>query len=205
MTDRFPACLAVVLHHEGGFVNDPADPGGATNMGITIETLGDWRGKRVTPDDVRALTQAEAAQIYRARYWNPMRCDDLPPGLDLMVFDAGVNSGPQRAARLLQGAVAVPVDGAIGPITLAAAREADPVMAIDGMARAREAFYRGLATFPRFGKGWLRRTEEVRQAAQAMVEAPAAPQAASVSLEAVIARLAALEARVAAMGRAAVG
>ncbi len=168
---RFLPCLSIVLRHEGGFSNDPQDPGGATMMGITRATLAEWRGEAVTAEEVRALTEEEAREIYRARYWNVLRCDDLPPGIDLMVFDFGVNAGPGAAARMLQRAVGVRADGAIGPVTLAAARAADAVAAIDRMARLREDHYRALATFPRFGRGWLRRTDEVRRAAQAMAAA----------------------------------
>lgn len=169
---RFLPCLAQVLGHEGGFVNDPQDPGGATKMGITRATLAEWRGAPVTEEEVRALTEEEAREIYRARYWNPLRCDDLPPGFELMVFDFGVNAGPGAAARMLQRAVGVRADGAIGPVTLAAARAADPRAAIDAMARLREEHYRALPTFPRFGRGWLRRTDAVRRSAQSMAAAP---------------------------------
>jgi hypothetical protein len=166
---RFLPCLGVVLRHEGGFVNDPQDPGGATNMGITLATLAAWRGEPVTAADVQALTEEEAREIYRARYWNALRCDAMPAGIDLMVFDFGVNAGPGAAARMLQRAVGTRADGAIGPVTLAAAQATDAAPAIDRMARLREEHYRALAGFGRFGRGWLRRTDEVRRAAQAMV------------------------------------
>ncbi len=168
---RFLACLAIVLRHEGGFVNDPQDPGGATNLGITKATLESWRGAPVTEQEVRDLTQEEAREIYRARYWNRLRCDDLPAGIDLVVFDMGVNAGPGTSAKLLQRAVSVAVDGAIGPITIAAARAAEPAATIDRLSRLREEYYRGLAGFARFGKGWLRRTDDVRRAAQSMAAA----------------------------------
>lgn len=166
--DRFVRCLDIVLRHEGGFSNDPQDPGGATMMGITRATLAAWRGAPVTEEEVRALTEEEAREIYRANYWNVLRCDQLPAGLDLTVFDFGVNAGPGAGARLLQRALGVRADGAIGPITLAAARAAEPGACIDRLARLREDHYRGLPTFPRFGRGWLRRTDEVRRAAHAM-------------------------------------
>jgi lysozyme family protein len=169
VADRFPACLAIVLGHEGGFSNDPQDPGGATNLGITRTTLAAWRGRAVTEAEVLALSRDEAMAIYRARYWDVMRCGDLPAGLDLMVFDFGVNAGPGAGARMLQRAVGAPPDGAVGPVTLAAALRADRPAAIDRMAKLREDHYRALPTFGRFGRGWLRRTEEVRQAAHRMV------------------------------------
>jgi lysozyme family protein len=122
---------------------------------------------------VRALTEDEAREIYRAQYWNVLRCDDLPRGLDLMVFDFGVNAGPGAAAHLLQRALGVRDDGAVGPITLAAARATDPHGCIDRLARLREEHYRALPGFERFGRGWLSRTDIVRRAAQEMAAAAA--------------------------------
>lgn len=163
---RFAACLAEVLRHEGGYVDHPNDPGGATNLGITRATLSDWRGRPVTKSEVRALTVAEASAIYRARYWDPVRGDALPPGVDLAVFDFAVNSGPGRAARTLQQVLGVTQDGAIGPITLAAiARAPGPVTIIMDLCDARMRFLRGLGTWPTFGRGWTRRVAEVEAAA----------------------------------------
>lgn len=165
---RFDRCLALVLAHEGGFVDHPRDPGGATNLGITRAVLAEWRGAEVTADDVRALTEAEAREIYLARYWNVIRGDQLPPGLDLAVFDFAVNSGPRRAARALQRVLNVEQDGVIGRVTLSAARAADRAEAIDALCELRLAFLRGLDTWSTFGRGWQRRVEAVRSAAQAM-------------------------------------
>ena len=99
---RFARCVAEVLKHEGGFVNHPRDPGGATNRGITHITLADWRGGPVTAEDVRTMSEAEAREIYRSKYWNAIQGDNLPAGVDLAVFDLAVNSGVGRAARMLQ-------------------------------------------------------------------------------------------------------
>jgi lysozyme family protein len=170
--DNFPVALAWVLAHEGGFTNDSADHGGATNRGITRATLASWRGRPVTDDDVRELSFGEAADIYRARYWNLMRCPDLPPGIDLCVFDAGVMSGPARAARFLQAATGVEQDGIIGPHTLAAAWSANPAQIVDAFAAERAAFYDGLGR-PQFIHGWLNRTEQTRLRARQMVDAEA--------------------------------
>lgn len=93
--ETFAACLSETLAHEGGYVDHPKDPGGATNMGITQAALSDWRDRPVSRFEVRTLTRVEADAIYRARYWNAVRGDDLPPGLDLVAFDGAVNSGPQ--------------------------------------------------------------------------------------------------------------
>lgn len=169
---RFDRCLAIVLQQEGGFVNDPQDPGGATNMGITRDVLGAFRDRAVSVDEVRDLSRAEAREIYRARYWTPMRCADLPPGIDLCVFDFGVNAGPSRAVKLLQRAVGVTADGSVGPITLAAARALETERLIASFSEARLAYYRSLDGFSRFGRGWTSRTEAVRGAALRMTGTP---------------------------------
>jgi hypothetical protein len=168
---RFDLCLQVVLRQEGGFSNDAADPGGATQMGITEHSLAAWRGRPVTAEEVRDLSAEEAKEIYRAQYWNLMRCEDLPRGIDLMVFDFGVNAGPGTAVRMLQRAVGVKPDGAVGPYTLRAATSAEAAPLIEALAQARLDYYRGLSAFARFGRGWTRRVEDVRRQALLMVGA----------------------------------
>ncbi|WP_376097228.1 glycoside hydrolase family 108 protein [Roseomonas sp. CCTCC AB2023176] len=170
--DRFDRCLTVVLAEEGGFVNDPRDPGGATNMGITRATLSAFRDAEASVEDVRDLTRAEAREIYRSRYWTPLRCEALPPGVDLSVFDFGVNAGPGRAARLVQRAAGVTPDGSIGPITLAAIAARRPEDLIARFAEGRMEHYRSLSTFATFGRGWTNRTETVRREATAMATSP---------------------------------
>jgi lysozyme family protein len=170
--DRFAACVAEVLRHEGGYVDHPRDPGGCTNRGITRRTLEAWRRTSVTCEDVRALDEAEARAIYRAHYWNAVRGDELPAGIDLVTFDAAVNSGRRRAALWLQEALGVTADGVIGPRTLRAARGAnDRAAVITRACDLRLAFLRGLDTWPDFGRGWSRRVRAVRQAALVMAGA----------------------------------
>jgi lysozyme family protein len=168
---NFDGALQRVLAHEGGYVDHPKDPGGATNLGITLATLARWRGRPVTKAEVAALTRAEAAAIYRAFYWDAVRADALPGGLDYAVFDLAVNSGPDRAARLLQRALGVAQDGRIGPHTLAAAA-ADPAAAIRALQRERRAFLERLPTWPVFGRGWSRRLDEVGRDALALAGPP---------------------------------
>ncbi len=163
---NFNSCLEFVLSAEGGFVDDPLDPGGATNLGITLRVLSEWRHTAVTKADVQNLAREEAGAIYRARYWNVVRGDDLPIGVDLLVFDAGVNLGTGRSARMLQAAVGAAEDGAIGPNTLGAMQHHDPSDLILKLVAAREAFYHGLPTFSHFGAGWTARVNRVMQLAQ---------------------------------------
>jgi len=159
---RFARSLELVLKHEGGFVNHPADPGGATNKGVTQKTYDGWRLSQALPKrSVRFITVAELTAIYRKHYWVAASCDELPAGVDYMVFDLAVNSGPGRAAKFLQEAVRVEADGEIGPKTLAAVRLLPPSEVVLRMRNRRERFYRALGTFPTFGKGWMRRLDEV--------------------------------------------
>lgn len=165
MDANFPRALDLVLKHEGGWADHPADPGGATNLGITIGTLSEWMGRPATKADVRGLTKATVAPIYRKRYWDAVRGDDLPSGLDYAVFDFAVNSGVSRASKYLQAILRVPQDGKIGPVTVAAAKAADPTILIERLCANRMEFLRGLSTFPTFGKGWTNRVEGVLEAA----------------------------------------
>jgi lysozyme family protein len=162
---RFEQAVEIVLQHEGGFVHHPQDPGGATKFGITRETLSRARGRSVSAEDVRELTRAEALAIYRWLYWDAVRADDLPPGLDLAVFDLAVNSGPVRAVRMLQTVLGVAADGIVGPVTLNAVWQSDPAETIRRLTRARLGFLGRLATWPVFGRGWRRRVLAVEQGA----------------------------------------
>jgi len=153
----FEHAVSVVLRHEGGFVQHASDPGGATHFGITRATLARSRGHPVAVDDVRRLTRQEAVAIYRRLYWDVLQAEELPPGLALAAFDLAVHSGPPRAARMLQSVLGVEADGVIGPVTLAAAREAEASQAIVRLTRMRLRFLRSLAAWPVFGRGWQRR------------------------------------------------
>ena len=167
---QFGHCLDIVLRHEGGFVDHPQDPGGATNLGITLKTLSAWRKAQCTADDVRNLTREEAQEIYRANYWNALNCDSLPPGVDLVAFDFGVNAGVGRAARLLQEVVHVEQDGEVGAITVGAVQRInDPAFIIQKFTEGRMKHYKSLSKmWPTFGRGWTRRTDETASAALSM-------------------------------------
>ena len=168
----FDTCLPVILASEGGFVDDPADPGGATNLGITRTTLCGWLGHTASIADVEALTPAAAAPIYRARYWNPAHAGDCPAGVDLMVFDEAVNQGVGRALAGLKSALGVSPDGAFGAATQAALTAVDPARLVRAIAANREAHYRALPTFPRFGRGWLARLDRTTTLALEMATPP---------------------------------
>jgi lysozyme family protein len=170
----FNACIPIILNSEGGYVDNPRDPGGPTNLGITLNTLSGWLGRPASIDEIKALTPEVAGQIYETNYYNPVHGPDLPDGVDLMAFDTSVNSGPARAILLLQTALGVKADGHFGPVTLAAAKTKDPAETINAFHDAHAAFYRSLPTFRVFGKGWLARNDRTRGLALAMISPPAA-------------------------------
>ena len=160
MKANFDACMAEVFKHEGGYVNDPHDPGGETNMGIS---------KRSYPkENIRGMTRARAAQIYRRDFWDKLRCDELPAGLDLVAFDAAVNSGPSRGAKWLQQALGVAVDGKVGLATIGAAKNTYTPAAVLRAVGFRRAFLKTLPTWERYKNGWTKRLDSVEAVASAM-------------------------------------
>lgn len=161
MKANFDASMRQCLKHEGGYVDHPRDPGGATNLGITQATLADWRRRPVTKAEVKALTVAEAIDIYRHKYAGVIKYDQLPSGLDHVTLDPAINSGPKRGAQWLQSALGVKADGKIGDGTLAKARSANVPQVIQKACAIRMGFLRGLKIWGTFGKGWSRRVAEV--------------------------------------------
>ena len=163
--DRFNRALAFTLAEEGGYSNDPADSGGPTNWGITIGDLERWRRCDCSADDVRAVSRDEAAAIYHAIYWTPLRCGELRPGLDLLVFDCAVNPGQGWTARTLQACAGVVPDGVLGPVTMTALDLASSDAIIMEMSSERADYYRSRSAFRRFGAGWLARAHRCQLAA----------------------------------------
>jgi lysozyme family protein len=183
----FGPALAHVLTMEGGYSDDPYDPGGPTNFGITLKVYAAYTGRTLEAtsrarlkDELRAIRPETVRAIYRARYWGPAECASLAPGLALFHFDAAVNHGVGTAIRSLQEAVHVEADGEIGPITRSALRASDPRDVIARYAAIRKRRYRALPHFWRFGRGWLNRVAATRTAALARaahsVPASANPQ-----------------------------
>lgn len=169
MIDNLEIALGRVLAHEGGYVNHPADPGGATNRGVTQRVYDAYRKRQgEAPRSVRAITADEVADIYKRQYWDAVKGDDLPSGLDYAVFDYAVNSGPGRAIKDLQRELGVAVDGQIGNVTLAAAKSADVFDLIERLCARRMRFLKSLRHWGTFGKGWTSRVNEVIDGAVAM-------------------------------------
>lgn len=163
MKENFDAALNAILHHEGGYVNHPADPGGMTNLGVTKRVWEEWVGHEVSEKIMRELTPEIVGPMYKVKYWDKIKGDELPTGVDYVVFDAAVNSGPGRAAKWLQACVGVEPDGGIGPKTLAAVRAFDANQLIEDYAKRRLSFLVDLPTWNTFGKGWGRRVAEVQK------------------------------------------
>ena len=168
MKENFATALAAVLKHEGGWSDHPADPGGATMRGVTKRTLEAHLGREVTKEELRNISDAMLSEIYRRRYWNAVRGDELPAGADYVMFDCAVNSGPPRAIIFAQKVAGVAQDGVLGPKTMAAirARCAKGAAAfIVEYSEERDAFLRRLSAFPVFCRGWVRRVDDVEKAA----------------------------------------
>jgi lysozyme family protein len=165
---NYELSLARLLAHEGGYTNHPSDPGGPTNFGITIHDYRRYIDKGGTASDVRNMQLADAAKIYRTRYWDALRCGELPTGLDYAVFDYGVNSGTGRAAKVLSQLTGQGAGSAMTDAAIAAARAASPQALIARLCDERLAFLKSLKTWPVFGAGWGRRVAEVRRDALAM-------------------------------------
>ena len=170
MNKNYDRCLEMLLKHEGGYVNDPNDPGGRTNLGVTQKVYEDWVEREVTEQEMRDLTVNDVAPIYKNKYWDKGKCEDLPSGVDWCVFDWGVNSGMSRSAKALQRIAGVTADGGIGPMTLQAVNDFEPLDIIIKMHTSRQHFYEGLSTFVNFGRGWTRRNDETKETAVDMID-----------------------------------
>ena len=177
--NRAEKMIPLILKHEGGFVDHPRDPGGATNKGITIATFRRYIKSNGTVADLKALTTAQATIVYKRQYWDAVVADMLPVGVDYSVADFAVNSGPSRAAKMLQRVVGVTQDGRIGPATLAAVRALPTDFIIRKLNALRLAFMksiRGGSLWKTFGRGWQRRVDEVTAQSLADARALARPK-----------------------------
>ena len=169
MKENFDQALAAILHHEGGYVDHPKDPGGRTNLGCTQRVWEEWVGHPVDEKAMRGLTPELVAPLYKAKYWDRIKGDELPTGVDYVVFDAAINSGPGRAAKWLQTVVGAVPDGAIGAGTLAKVAAMPAADIVEKYQETRLQFLQSLPTWDTFGKGWGRRVAEVEGTASKML------------------------------------
>jgi lysozyme family protein len=167
---NFEGSFARTLRYEGGYVNDPHDPGGMTNLGVTRRVWEAYVKRPATEAEMRALTPRQVEPVYRLNYWNAVRSDELPDGVDSAVYDFAVNSGVTRAIMALQRAVHVADDGKIGDITMKAIKSQTPDYLVKAICNDRLAFLKRLSTWPRYGKGWGARVSSVRKTALAMIK-----------------------------------
>lgn len=168
--DNYEEALKRLLAHEGGYSNHPSDPGGPTKFGITIHDYRKYMKPDASAADVRAMPLAHAQIIYRERYWNALRCDALPGGLDYAVFDYGVNSGVSRAVKVLRRLAGLSESAQMNDAVIAAVRRHDAADLVARLCDERLVFLKRLRTWPVFGAGWSRRVAEVRRAALAMAK-----------------------------------
>jgi len=169
MQSNWDNAFKLMLKSEGGFVNHPSDPGGMTNLGVTKATWENWVGRESDEAEMRGLTPEKVEPLYKKKYFDAVRGDELPMGLDYLMFDFAVNAGAGRAIKTLQTAVGVTPDGGFGPMTMAAVQAVDPNELIERFSQAKEDFYRSLTTFATFGKGWLNRVADVKVKASSML------------------------------------
>jgi lysozyme family protein len=169
---NFDYCLDHVLKSEGGYVNHPKDPGGRTNLGVTQRVWQQWVGRKVTEEEMKLLSKADVAPLYKKLYWDIVKGDFLPSGVDLAVFDFAVNSGSSRSIKFLQRQVSVTDDGKIGSITLNAVSALNPKSLIKTYCAARLDFLRSLNTFETFGRGWTARVKKVENDAVSITSSP---------------------------------
>jgi lysozyme family protein len=169
MKENWNDSFTAVLKHEGGFVNNPKDPGGMTNLGVTRSAWQAYLNRDVTEAEMRALTPETVKPFYKAMYWDKIKGDQLPAGVDYAAYDLAVNSGTGRAAKYLQQIAGVVSDGVIGPKSLEAIKSCDPEQVVEALCDMRLDFLKRLPTFDTFGKGWSRRVAEVKDKAAAMV------------------------------------
>lgn len=177
MDRNFARALALVLKSEGGWSDDPQDPGGATMKGVTLANFRRYVKADATKADLKKISNDQLATVYRRFYWDAVLGAELPDGVDYAVFDFAVNSGPDRAAKYLQAVAGVGQDGRIGPATLIAVNAKPAGVVVDALCDARLAFLKKLPTWPRFGRGWSDRVKSVRAQSLLMSSTTAAPAA----------------------------
>jgi len=177
MISNWDKSFEMVIAHEGGFTDDERDPGnklsdgrkGCTMLGCTQANWEKYIGHMVTKDDMRKLTKEDVKPLYKRDYWDAVKGDDLPAGVDYACFDFAINAGPGASRKMVQKALGVTADGSIGPATMKAIQSADGRQLLNAFSNAKTAFYKSLPIFPTYGKGWLKRVDDVQKSAEGML------------------------------------
>ena len=169
MQSNWQRSFDLMLESEGGYVDHPADPGGRTNLGVTQATWENWIGRKSDEKEMRSLTKEKVEPLYKRKYWDACKCDELPAGVDYLVFDFAVNAGAGRSAKTLQNVVGANADGVIGPKTIQSVMTYSKNQLIDRFSEAKMKFYESLPTFAVFGKGWTNRVNKTKEQALTMV------------------------------------
>ena len=170
MIDNWQKSLNLVLQSEGGYSDNPKDPGGRTNLGVTQSVWESWVGRASNEKEMRNLSIEDVTPLYKRKYWDACDCDLLPDGLDYLVFDFAVNAGVGRSVKTLQSCVDATMDGQIGKNTLGAVSTFPVEVLIFKFSDEKVRFYKSLPTFSEFGKGWLERVNYVKVDALKMAD-----------------------------------
>ena len=170
MQSNWDKSFRLLLRSEGEFSNLSQDPGGMTNLGVTKATWENWIGRQSDEAEMRSLTPQKVEPLYKKKYWDAVRGDELDAGIAYILFDFAVNAGVGRSIKTLQACLGVPADGGFGPITMAAVKSVEPLELIKRFTYAKKEFYRSLPTFEVFGEGWLNRLADVQHNATSMVK-----------------------------------
>jgi len=169
MKENWQKAFEQMLASEGGYVHHPSDPGGMTNLGVTKRVWEEWVGRESNEKEMRSLTPEMVEPLYKRKFWDAVRGNELPAGISYLIFDFAVNAGVGRSIKTLQSATGVTPDGGFGPMTMAAVQAIDPVELIEKFSQGKEDFYRSLNTFETFGKGWLNRVAAVKVKATSLL------------------------------------
>ena len=177
MIENWDKSFNLVINSEGGFTNDQRDSGnhlpdgrqGSTMLGCTQANWEAYVGHKVTQDDMRKLTKEDVKPLYKKNYWDAVKGDDLPSGVDYAAFDFAINAGPAASRKMIQRALGVTADGAFGPMTMAAIQKADAKELLQKFSDAKTNFYKSLSNFNVYGKGWLQRVADVQAVADKMI------------------------------------
>ena len=180
MQKNWELFFKMLIHHEGGFTDDQRDAGnsqgdghgnmGSTMLGVTAMNWAKYTGKPAPVEVMKELTEDDVKPLYKKNYWDAIKADHLPSGVDISCADLCVNAGPRRAAKILQKSVYASVDGSIGPMTLKKVHDVSPSELLNRYYDERESFYRSLKDYEHFGRGWSRRNKETLDKAKELLD-----------------------------------